>query len=101
MTERDALVSVPRMADIQIMLTGNINQQSVGRLIAEVTQRVGTGSRSLLLAMSTPGGEVYWGTTAYNFLRGVGIEVITHNVGQVDSIGGAVYVAGERRLSVT
>jgi ATP-dependent Clp protease protease subunit len=67
----------------------------------EVTQRVGAGSRSVLLAMSTPGGEVYWGVTAYNFLRGLGIEVITHNFGQVDSIGGAIYVSGDRRLSVT
>ena len=90
------------MADTQIMLTGNINQQSIARLMAEVTQRVGAGSRSVLLAMSTPGGEVYWGVTAYNFLRGLGIEVITHNFGQVDSsIGGAIYVSGDRRFSVT
>ncbi len=94
-------VSVRPMADTQIMLTGNINQTSISRLIAEVTERVGTGTRSLLLAISTPGGEVYWGVTAYNFLRGLGIEVITHNTGHVDSIGGAVYVAGERRLSVS
>jgi ATP-dependent Clp protease protease subunit len=89
------------MADTQIMLTGSINQQSVGQLLAHVTERVGAGSRSLLLALSTPGGEVYWGVTAYNFLRGLGIEVVTHNVGQVDSIGGAIYVAGDRRLCVS
>ncbi|MDX6480800.1 MAG: ATP-dependent Clp protease, protease subunit [Gaiellaceae bacterium] len=89
------------MPDTQIMLTGNINQQSISRLMDEMTQRVGAGSRSVLLAMSTPGGEVYWGVTAYNFLRGLGIEVITHNFGQVDSIGGAIYVSGDRRLSVT
>jgi ATP-dependent Clp protease, protease subunit len=89
------------MADIQIMLTGNVNQQSINQLLAQVTQRVGTGSRSVLLALSTPGGEVYWGVTAYNFLRGLGIEVITHNFGQVDSIGGPIYLAGEKRLSVS
>src|SRR5690349_3390933 len=88
------------MADIQITLTGNVNQQTITELMAQVTQRVNQGSRSLLLAMSTPGGQVYWGVTAYNFLRGLGIEIITHNIGQVDSIGGTLYCAGDRRLSV-
>jgi len=88
------------VADIQIMLTGSVGQSMVTRLLAETTERVGRGARSALVAISSPGGNVYWGVTAYNFLRGLGIEVITHNVGQVDSIGGALYVAGDRRFSV-
>ena len=43
---------------------------------------------------------MYWGVTAYGLLRGLGIEVITHNIGQIDSIGGPIYLAGDRRLSV-
>ncbi|HZP73476.1 MAG TPA: ATP-dependent Clp protease proteolytic subunit [Gaiellaceae bacterium] len=86
------------MAEIQVLFTGDVNQQSVTRLISEVTDRVGKGARSVLLALSTPGGGVHWGVTAYGLLRGLGIEVITHNVGQVDSIGGPIYAAGDRRL---
>jgi ATP-dependent Clp protease protease subunit len=89
------------MADIQIMLTGNVGDVMVPRLLSELTQRVGQGAHSVLIAISSPGGNVYWGVTAYNFLRGLGVEVITHNLGQVDSIGGAVYAAGDRRLSVS
>jgi ATP-dependent Clp protease protease subunit len=89
------------MADIQIMLTGNVDERAISRLLSEVTQRVGLGARSVLLGISSPGGNVYWGVTAYNFLRGLGIDVITHNLGQVDSIGGAIYAAGSRRLCVS
>jgi ATP-dependent Clp protease protease subunit len=89
------------MAEIQVLLTGAVDQVAISRLINEMTQRVGSGARSLLLAISSPGGNVYWGVTAYNFLRGLGIEIITHNLGQVDSIGGLIYVAGNRRLTVS
>ena len=88
------------MADVQVMFTGDVNQASTSRLMSEVTTRVAKGARSLLLALSTPGGQVYWGVTAYGFLRGLGIEVITHNIGQVDSIGAAIFLAGDRRLTV-
>jgi ATP-dependent Clp protease, protease subunit len=98
---RTASTSFRRMADIQVVLTGDVDQTSITRLMHEVTDRVGKGARSLLLAMSTPGGQVYWGVTAYGFLRGLGIDVITHNIGQVDSIGGPIYLSGDHRLSIS
>lgn len=88
------------MADLQVHLAGAINPSSVIQLIQIVGDRVGKGARSILLAISSPGGQIYWGVTAYNFLRGLGVEVITHNVGQVDSIAAVIYCAGDRRLCV-
>lgn len=88
------------MADVQIYLVGLINNQTVPRLIDAVTERVGKGARSVLIAISSPGGHIYWGVTAYNFLRGLGIQVTTHNAGQVDSIAGVIYCAGDDRMSV-
>jgi ATP-dependent protease ClpP protease subunit len=77
-----------------------VSNQTVPLLIQAVSDRVGKGARSLLLAISSPGGNIYWGVTAYNFLRGLGIEIITHNIGQVDSVAAVLYCAGDRRLSV-
>src|SRR6266516_8125477 len=94
-------VSVRRMADIQILFTAEVNQESVTWLMNEVTDRVGKGSRSLLLALSTPGGGVNWGVTAYGLLRGIGIELVTHNIGQIDSIGCPIYAAGDKRLCMS
>ena len=39
------------------------------------------------------------GMNLYNILRGLPLELITHNVGNVDSIGNAVFLAGEKRYA--
>jgi ATP-dependent protease ClpP protease subunit len=88
------------MADVQIYLAGVVNNQTAPKLIEVVNERVGKGARSVLIAISSGGGNIFWGVTAYNFLRGLGIAVTTHNVGQVDSVAAVLYCAGDDRLSV-
>ncbi len=39
------------------------------------------------------------GLNIYNVLLGVPFELITHNVGNVDSIGNAIFLAGKRRYA--
>lgn len=39
------------------------------------------------------------GMTMFNFLRGLPINLTTHNVGNVDSIGNVIFLAGKRRLA--
>jgi len=55
------------------------------------------GHDELYLCISTPGGQIASGITLYNFLRSMPIKVITHNIGSVDSIGNAIFLAGELR----
>jgi ATP-dependent Clp protease, protease subunit len=51
------------------------------------------------LLLSTPGGAVMNGMNIYNVLKGMPFTVVTHNVGNVDSIGNVVYLAGEHRYA--
>ena len=39
------------------------------------------------------------GLAVYNILRGIPFGVITHNAGNVDSIGNAIFLAGEERYA--
>lgn len=39
------------------------------------------------------------GMTLYNVLRGLPVELTTHNVGNVDSIGNAIFLAGRNRFA--
>jgi ATP-dependent protease ClpP protease subunit len=39
------------------------------------------------------------GINLYNFLLGLPIELVTHNVGNVDSIGNAIFLAGAKRYA--
>ena len=51
------------------------------------------------IAFSSPGGQVAQGVTLYNFIRGLPFEVIAHNIGNVDSIGNAVFLAADKRFA--
>ena len=77
-----------------------VNESSIGALMRTVDQRLAAGTTEFTLLISTSGGSVYHGLTAYNYLRGIPAAVTTHNFGSVDSIGVALYCAGQKRLCV-
>lgn len=77
-----------------------VNANTAQNLISTCTQLVANqGFDELYLALSTPGGAVMSGLTIYNVLRGLPAKIITHNVGNIDSIGNAVFLAGEERYA--
>lgn len=55
------------------------------------------GITDVTLLLSTPGGSVMHGMTLYNYLSGLPINLTTYNIGNVDSIGAIVFLAGTRR----
>lgn len=48
---------------------------------------------------SSGGGSVDSGVALYNFLRALPQDTIMHNVGSIDSIANAVFLAGKRRYA--
>jgi len=52
------------------------------------------------LLLSTGGGQVREGIALYNTLKAMPFKLITHNVSSVDSIGNAVFLAGQPRYAV-
>ena len=55
--------------------------------------------KEVYLMLSTPGGIVMNGLNLYNVMRAMPFKLITHNVGNVDSIGNAVFLAGVERYA--
>ena len=74
--------------------------ETVAALMKIVDDKIRAGKKELGLLISTPGGDVFHGLSAYNFLKGSPIKVTTHNFGSADSIGAVLFCAGERRYSV-
>ena len=68
-------------------------------LITTSAQLVQQGFDELYMLLSTPGGNVSSGLTIYNMLRGLPAKIITHNAGNIDSIGNTVFLAGEERFA--
>jgi ATP-dependent Clp protease protease subunit len=73
---------------------------SVNALMNAVEQKIKQGIKEFIIAISSPGGSVFHGLSAYNYLKGLPVEITTHNFGSVDSIGIVLYCSGSKRLSV-
>lgn len=90
----------PQVPDtVYIMFSAEINPKTSGSLQGVLANCATQGVKTVYLAFSTPGGDVMQGMTLYNLLRGMPFKVITHNVGNVDSIGNAIFLAGEERYA--
>jgi len=74
--------------------------ESIAALMQITDNKLKQGAKKLGLLISTPGGDVFQGLSAYNFLKGIPLEITTHNFGSADSIGVVMFCAGSRRLSV-
>lgn len=84
---------------VYISFSAEINPHTTESLIAVFANEINQGKRDFYLMLSTPGGSVMNGLNLYNVLRGLPITLTTHNVGNVDSIGNAIFLAGQTRYA--
>ena len=85
---------------IHIRYFAPVDEDHVKKLIQVVEQKLREGATRFVLLMSSQGGSVFHGLSAYNYLKGIPAEVITHNFGSVISMGVVLFCAGSKRLSV-
>lgn len=77
-----------------------VNPNSVGALLQVVDGQYKSGIRRFVILIASPGGDVLSGLMAYNYLKGLPIELTTFNIGNVDSSAGLIYCAGTKRYAV-
>lgn len=73
---------------------------TINALMDTIDNRMKQGATQFTILISSPGGSVFHGLSAYNYLRGLPVAVTTHNFGSVDSIGVVLFCGGSKRLSV-
>lgn len=74
-----------------------INPHTTQNLMTVIGQKLMAGTTEFYILLSTPGGQVASGLTVYNFLRAVPVPITMHNIGNVDSIGNAIFLAAATR----
>ncbi len=95
-----AIPPVPNLQPpVYISFSAEINAHTTESLLAAFAAKINEGNTNFYLMLSTPGGSVMNGMNVYNVLRGLPISLTTHNVGNVDSIGNAVFLAGQTRYA--
>lgn len=88
------------MKPVVIRFFAPVIDATVNALMSAVDQKMKQGINDFIILVSSPGGSVIHGLSAYNYLKGLPISITTHNFGSVDSIGIVLYCAGSKRLSV-
>lgn len=89
----------PNAPRVYVSFSAQIDATTAESLIAVMANMANLGAQEVYLILSSEGGTVMHGLTLYNVLRGLPFRLITHNAGNVDSIGNAVFLAGETRYA--
>ncbi|MDQ2947176.1 MAG: ATP-dependent Clp protease proteolytic subunit [Acidobacteriota bacterium] len=84
---------------VYVTFSAEINANTTETLIGTFSNLVNKGVKNAHLLLSTPGGTVMNGLNIYNVLRGLPLALTSHNVGNVDSIGNAIFLAGQKRFA--
>lgn len=99
MTDMAQGTLIPNPTVLYISFSAEISPHTTESLLAVLGNCVNQKITTVYLMMSTPGGSVMNGMNLYNMLLGMPFELITHNVGNVDSIGNAIFLAGKKRYA--
>lgn len=84
---------------VYVSFSSDITPTSTETLIATMGNLANLQVQAVYLLLSTPGGNVSNGINLYNVLKGMPFELITHNVGSVNSIGNTIFLAGDKRYA--
>lgn len=82
-----------------VSFSAEVTVQTTEGLLNTMANCANGGITEVHLLLSSPGGSVMHGINVYNVLRGFPFKLVTHNVGNVDSIGNAIFLAGEERYA--
>ena len=82
-----------------VSFSAEVDVRTIEQLLNVMANFANMGIPKVHLLLSSPGGSVMHGVNAYNVLKGMPFTLVTHNVGNVDSIGNAIFLAGEERYA--
>src|SRR5579864_5861938 len=84
---------------IYLSFAHGLSHQSTQAILNTCEKLVADKVDTVYLLISTNGGSVDGGIAMYNTLRGMPFELITHNIGNVDSMGNVLFLAGAKRFA--
>ncbi len=85
---------------VYLVFHDGINEQSVNRFMDITSKAIAQYEpKTLYFLFSSGGGFVNSGIALYNYLRALPQEIVMHNMGSIDSIANAIFLAGKKRYA--
>ena len=82
-----------------VNFVSGINPKSIAALVEVTGQARNEGSGKIILNLSSIGGDLASAFGAYHHLRSLGIPLVAHNIGNVESSAVLLYLAADFRLA--
>lgn len=82
---------------LYINFFSEVNPASVSQLIGTIQQGLRKGKKKFYLLISSTGGNLMSGITAYNFLKSISEKIITYNYAYTDSVALVLFCVGSER----
>jgi ATP-dependent Clp protease, protease subunit len=82
-----------------VSFSAEITPVTTEQMIGAMGTLANHGAEEVHFLFSTPGGSVMHGITIYNFLRALPFKLVIYNMGNVDSIGNVIFLAGTERYA--
>lgn len=98
-SQKTSTTRSPSLRTAHICFVAEINRTTTENLLAVLADLTNTTVKKVFLMISTSGGAIAEGITLYNMLRAFPFALVTHNIGNVDSIGNVVFLAGTERYA--
>lgn len=89
----------PSQKTVYLSFVGPVSEINVQTLMARVNVEIQGGATTVHLFISSYGGLVAPAFAAYGLLKGLPVELITHNSGNVGSAGVTIFLAGGKRYA--
>ncbi len=89
-----------KVKPVVIKFFAPVNDVTINALMGTIDRKMKEGISNFIILISSPGGTVFHGLSAYNYLKGLPVTITTHNFGSLDSISVILFCGGSKRLSV-
>ncbi len=87
------------MSEHHILFSGEVTPQSASNFTATLIQLAGHAASKVVIALNSGGGNVVSGIAMYNAMLAMPYEIITHNIGNCDSIANVIFLGGTKRYA--
>lgn len=85
--------------EVSLVFSAGIDPISCNNFASMLTKMATQGVKRLTIGINCNGGNVQSGIFLYNILISMPFDIVTHNIGNVDSIANAIFLAGKTRYS--
>ena len=87
------------MREHYVLFSAPINEETANNFIGLLSKLAAQKASRVVIGLNCIGGHIAAGVALHNCMRAMPFKIVTHNIGNVDSIANVVFLAGDERYA--